>query len=126
MLIYRAPLPSTEAWPVVWVWSALLTLRQKARRRRNIAAAIEALQQLRARLAGAKTRLRGAAEIDLQFKVIVEKYHVGRYLKVRPTVREEHQSVQADAAGSPRTRELMTSDRSLSPTQVLEAHKGEP
>jgi len=42
------------------------------------------------RLAGAKTRLRGAAEIDLQIKVIVEKHHVGRYLKVRRTVREEH------------------------------------
>ena len=41
---YRAPLPSAEAWPVVWVWSALLTLRQEARRRRNIAAAIEELQ----------------------------------------------------------------------------------
>jgi hypothetical protein len=75
----------------VWVWSSLLTLRQEARRRRNIAAAIEALQQLRARLAGAKTRLRGAAEIDLQLKMILEKHHVGRYLKVRRIVREEHQ-----------------------------------
>jgi transposase len=93
--VWRAPLPSAEAWPVVWVWSPLLTLRQEARRRRNIAAAIEALQQLRARLAGAKTRLRGAAEIDLQIKVILEKHHVGRYLKVRRTVREEHQFKQA-------------------------------
>jgi transposase len=92
--VWRAPLPSAEAWPVVWVWSPLLTLRQEARRRRNIAAAIEALQQLRARLAGAKTRLRGAAEIDLQLKVILEKHHVGRYLKVRRTVREEHQYKQ--------------------------------
>lgn len=92
--VYRAPLPSAEAWPVVWVWSALLTLRQEARRRRNIAAAIEALQQLRARLAGAKTRLRGVAEIDLQLKLILEKHHVGRYLKVWRTVREEHQYKQ--------------------------------
>lgn len=92
--VYRAPIPSAEAWPVVWVWSPLLTLHQEARRRRNIAAAIEALQQLRARLAGAKARLRGAAEIDLQLKVILEKHHVGRYLKVRRTVREEHQYKQ--------------------------------
>src|SRR6516164_8622885 len=87
----RASLPSAEAWPVVWVWSPLLTLRQEARRRRNIAAAIEELQRLRARLAGSKTRLRGAAEIDLQIRTILEKHHVARYLKVRRTVCEEHE-----------------------------------
>jgi transposase len=155
--VYRAPLPSAEAWPVVWVWSALLTLRQEARRRRNIAAAIEELQQLRARLAGAKTRLRGAAEIDLQLKMILEKHHVVRYLKVRRTVREEHQYKQTqrgrpgpDTAYRKITRRrfdiewamddeviaydhksdgmypLMTNDRSLSPAQVLQAHKGQP
>ncbi len=155
--VWRAPLPSAEAWPVVWVWSPLLTLRQEARRRRNIAAAIEALQQLRARLAGAKTRLRGAAEIDLQLKVILEKHHVGRYLKVRRTVREEHQYKQTQRGRpGPETAyrkvikrrfdiewtmdeeaiaydhqsdgmyPLMTNDRSLSPAQVLEAHKGQP
>ena len=155
--VYRAPLPSAEAWPVVWVWSALLTLRQEARRRRNIAAAIEELQQLRARLAGAKTRLRGAVEIDLQLKMILEKHHVGRYLKVRRTVREEHQYKQTqrgrpgpDTAYRKITRRrfdiewatddeaiaydhksdgmypLMSNDRSLSPAQVLQAHKGQP
>jgi transposase len=92
--VWRAPLPSAEAWPVVWVWSPLLTLRQEARRRRNIAAAIEQLQQLRARLVGARTRLRGAAEIDLQIRTILEKLRVERYLKVRRTVREEHEFKQ--------------------------------
>jgi transposase len=89
--VWRASLPSAEAWPVVWVWSTLLTLRQEARRRRNIAAAIEDLQQLRARLSGARTRLRGAAEIDLQIRTVLEKLRVGRYLKVRRTVREQHE-----------------------------------
>ncbi len=88
--VHRAPLPSAETWSVVWVWSTLLTLRQEARRRRNIAAATEELKRLRERLAGAKTRLRGAADIDLQVKVILEKYHVSRYLKVSRTVREEY------------------------------------
>ena len=54
-----------QAWSIVWVWSTLLTLRQHARRLRNIAAAVEEFQQLRQRLASAKTRLRGAPEIDL-------------------------------------------------------------
>lgn len=92
--VWRAPLPSAEAWSVVWVWSTLLTLRQEARRRRNIAAATEELKALRERLAGAKARLRGAAEIDLKLSMILERHHVGRYLKVRRTVREEHRYKQ--------------------------------
>ena len=58
--VHRAPLPSMEAWSIVWVWSTLLTLRQHARRLRNIAAAIEEFERLRQRPASAKTRLRGA------------------------------------------------------------------
>ena len=93
--VHRAPLPSMEAWSIVWVWSTLLTLRQHARRLRNIAAAVEELQHLRQRLASSKTRLRGAPEIDLQIKLIQDKHHVGRYLKVRRIVREEHVFKQA-------------------------------
>ena len=37
--VYSAPLPSAEGWTVVWIWSTLLTLRQEARRQRNVAAA---------------------------------------------------------------------------------------
>ena len=88
--VWRAPLPSAEVWSVVWVWSALLTLHQEARRRRNIAAATEQLTQLHERLAGPKARLRGAAEIDLKLKMILETHHVGRYLKVKRIVREDH------------------------------------
>jgi transposase len=88
--VHRAPLPSMEGWSIVWVWSTVLTLRQHARRLRNLAAADEQLQQLRQRLASAKTRLRGAAEIDLAVKLILDKYHVARYLKARRIVREEH------------------------------------
>lgn len=55
--VHRAPLPSAETWSVVWVWSTLLTLRQEARRRRNIAAAIEELKRLRERLAGGKDKV---------------------------------------------------------------------
>ena len=88
--VYRAALPSAEVWSIVWVWSSLLTLRQEAKRRKDIAAATEELNDLRERLTGAKTRLRGAAEIDLQIKMLLDKHHVNRYLKVSRTVREEH------------------------------------
>ncbi len=93
--VHRAPLPSMEAWSIVWVWSTLLTLRQHARRLRNIAAAIEDFERLRQRLASSKTRLRGAPEIDMQIKLTLDKHHVGRYLKVRRIVREEHVFKQA-------------------------------
>jgi transposase len=93
--LYKAPLPSAEVWTVVWVWSTLLRLRQEARRRRNIVAASEALSALRQRLASPKTRKRSAAEIDLQVAQILEHYHVGRYLKVGRSVREEHRYKQS-------------------------------
>jgi len=93
--VHRAALPSMEGWSIVWVWSTVLTLRQHARRLRNIAAAVEEFERLRQRLASTKTRLRGAPEIDLQIKLIVDKHHVGRYLKVRRVVREEHVFKQA-------------------------------
>ena len=88
--VYRDRLPSTEAWPVIWVWSTLLSLHHNARRHRNIAAAAEKLQGLRARLASARARLRGAAQIDLEVAQILEHYRVGRYLKVKRTVRQTH------------------------------------
>jgi transposase len=88
--VYSAPLPSAEGWTVVWIWSTLLTLRQEARRQRNVAAANEELAELRERLAGPRTRLRRAADIDFQIKTILEKHHVVRYIKVERTVREDH------------------------------------
>jgi transposase len=93
--VYRAPLPSAEVFLVVWVWSTLLTLRQAARRRSKIAAATEDLVELRERIAGAKARLRGAAEIDLKVNSILDKHHVSRYLKVSRIVREEYVFKQA-------------------------------
>ena len=88
--VYRAPPLSAEVCVVVWVWSSLLTLRQEARRRANIAAAVHDLNGLRERLAGAKTRLRGAAEIDLTVTKLLDKHHVARYLTVKRVTREEH------------------------------------
>ena len=155
--VHRAELPSAELWTIVWVWSTLLTLHQHARRQRNIAAAIEELSALRQRLASTRARLRGAAQIDLKVALIIEQHHVGRYLKVKRTVREEHSYKQArrgrpgpgmayrritrrrydiewglDEAAiaydqkSDGMYPLITNDRSLSPAQVLEAHKGQP
>ena len=88
--VFRAPLPSRESWPVIWVWSALLALRQEQRRRERIAAAIEQLGELRQRLASPKTRIRRAAEVERRIKEILDHNRVGRYVQVRRTTQEEH------------------------------------
>ncbi|HEX2681149.1 MAG TPA: IS1634 family transposase, partial [Candidatus Dormibacteraeota bacterium] len=85
-----APMPASEGWPIIWVYSTILGLRQEFRRRKNLTVAEQALTGLRDRLAAARARLRGAAQIDLEVVEILQKYSVGRYLKVRRVVREEH------------------------------------
>ena len=88
--LYRDPIGSMEAWPIIWVWSTLLTAHQRARRQRTLTAAIEALTALRQRILSARARLRGAARIDLEVEKILEHYHVRRYLKVKRIARPEH------------------------------------
>jgi transposase len=155
--VFRASLPSREAWSVIWVWSTLLTLRQEQSRRERLAAALEALGELRTRLASPRTRLRTAREVDRRVEQILAQHKAGRYLDVRRTEREEHRFRQwrrgrpgAQTAYRKLTRRrwdvewtldeaaiaydrksdgmypLLTNDRTLTPAQVLEAHKGQP
>jgi len=155
--VFKPELASAELYGIVWVWSTLLSLHQTHRRQKHLAAATEQLTELKRRLAGARARLRGAAQIDLQVAQILERYSVGRYLKVSRVVREEHTFKQEhrgrpgpDTAYRRVTRKrydiewvtddqaiaydkksdgmypLLTNDRSLTPTQVLTAHKGQP
>jgi transposase len=93
--VFKAPLPSAELFTIVWVLSTLLRLHQGHRRQKRLAAAGEHLQALRRRLAAARARLRGAAQIDQEVAQILERYDVGRYLKVRRVVREEHRFKQS-------------------------------
>ena len=155
--VFKPELASAELYGIVWVWSTLLSLHQTHRRQKHLAAATEQLTELKRRLAGARARLRGAAQIDLQVAQILERYSVGRYLKVSRVVREEHTFKQErrgrpgpDTAYRRVTRKrydiewvtddqaiaydkksdgmypLLTNDRSLTPAQVLTAHKGQP
>jgi transposase len=88
--VFRSPVPSMEVWPITWVWSALLTLRHRARRQRNISAALEQLQAMHQGLIKARARLRGAKDIDKRVAQILAQHSVGRYLTVKRIVREEH------------------------------------
>jgi transposase len=88
--VYRDPVGSAEGFAIIWVWSTLLTLRQQARRHRNIATAIEALTALKRRILGPRSRVRGGPRIDLEVELILEKNRVRRYLKVKRVPRPEH------------------------------------
>ena len=155
--VFKPELPSAELYAITWVWSTLLSLHQTHRRQKHLAAAIERLTELKRRLAAARARLRGAAQIDLQVAQILERSSVARYLKVSRVVREEHSFKQSrrgrpgpETAYRKITRRrydiewaldaqaiaydqksdgmypLLSNDRSLSPAQVLTAHKGQP
>lgn len=155
--VFKPAVPSMEVWPITWVCSALLTLRHRARRQRNISAAVEELELLHQRLIKARARLRGAKQIDQRVEKILSQHFVDRYVKIKRIVREEHSFKQA-RRGRPGphtayrriTRKrydiewtidqaaidydeksdgmypLLSNDRSLTPIQVLQAHKGQP
>ncbi len=88
--VFRDPFGSAEGFSLIWVWSTLLTLRQQARRHRNIATATEAITDLRRRILGARSRIRGGGRIDLEVEMILEKHRARRYLKVKRVPRPEH------------------------------------
>jgi len=155
--VFKPELPSAELYRIVWVWSTLLQLHQTHRRQKHLASAIEQLGDLKRRLAAARARLRGAAQIDFEVAQILERYNAARYLRVKRVVREQH-SFKQSHRGRPGpnttfrkiTRRrydiewsldqeaiaydqrsdgrypLLTNDRSLTPAQVLTAHKAQP
>jgi transposase len=155
--VYKPELPSKEGWPVIWVWSTLLTLHHAASPDRRLAAALEALRELKQRLAAPRGRRPKAEEVDLRVNQILEQYHVTRYVKVT-RMQREHSVFKQQRRGRPSkdtayrkltkyrvdiewcidpaivaydqrsdgTYPLLTNDRSLSPAQVLAAHKAQP
>lgn len=155
--VFLAPLPSREAWPVVWVYSSLSALRQEQTRREHIAAAVQKLTDLQKRLHTKKNRIRKAAEVDQRTENILQRYKVARYVKVSRRLSREHRFHQVHRGRPgpttsyrrvPRRRwdlqwqidneaveydrksdgmyPLLTNDRTLQLSTVLEAHKGRP
>lgn len=93
--VFRYPLPSREAWPIIWVYSALLRLKQDRTRMERLAGATEALAALKLRLASPKSRLRKGPKVEGAVAEIFRRYEVRRYLKVHKHRREEHQFKQS-------------------------------
>jgi transposase len=154
---FRASIPSREAWPVIWVYSNLLQMRQGHRRQERIARAEQELEALDRQLAGKRPRLRSKRLIRERVDELLEQHRVARYLlgeifaepqhefrqigpgrpsaktqyrrttkrrwRLRWTLDEERIAYDRKSDGM---YPLLTNDRSLSPQQVLEAHKRQP
>lgn len=98
--VFRYPIPSREGWPVTWVWSSSLALRQEQTRREHVAAAIEELRDLQEQLSSSRGRWRDRQRLDERIERILGRGRVRRYLRVRPVRREEH-SFRQERRGRP-------------------------
>lgn len=86
----RYRMPSAEGWPVVWLKSDLLALKQERRRQERLASAQQELEDLKSRLLGPRPRLRTRAAICERTDAIVTTCQVSSYLKVKVCQLEEH------------------------------------
>lgn len=142
---------------MIWVFSALLALRQEKRRRERIAKAGQLLDDLNARLISPRSKGRTRPALQMQVDPIVGEHKVSRYMAVK-LIRDERHTYRQATRGRPgnntryvrKTRKfwrlawqvdeekiaydrksdgmypLLTNDRSLSDTEVFEAHKRQP
>jgi transposase len=155
--VQRAKLPSSEGWPVTWIFSNLLALKQEHRRRERIAKAAQALEELAAKLTGPKPRLKTKADIHARIDNILVGNQVKQYLTVkldsvelhafkqtkrgRPGPKTKYQRTTKkawhltwtvnddairDAHASDGMYPLLSNDTTLTPQQVLAAHKRQP
>jgi transposase len=87
---FRWELPSQEGWPVTWVYSTLLELKQRQRRLEHLHHAIEQLAQLDRRLQGPRPRRKVGRDLDQQVREILERFDVVNYLRIEYWTEERH------------------------------------
>ncbi len=92
---FKHQLPSKEGWPVIWLWSALLALKQEQSRRERIAKAEEQLGELQAQLTSAKSRRRSHEDVTERVAAILSGQQVSRWLEVEIHGTEAHRYRQA-------------------------------
>lgn len=94
--VFRAHLPSREAWPVVWLYSSLLALRQESRRRERIAQVEAALTEFNGKLTGSRPRRRKRADVEERVDEILAHSRAKRYFVIEFYHGEEHSYRQAN------------------------------
>jgi transposase len=92
---HRAELPSRELWPVVWVYSSLLALRQDRRRRERIARAKETFADLNAKLSAPRAHRRKRTDLQQRLDDILAETRTKKYFNIELYQGEEHHFRQA-------------------------------
>lgn len=98
--VAKDTLPSKEGWPIIWVFSHLLSLRQEQTRREQLAKARQELEKLERQLEGKKPRLRSKGDIQAKLAAILKTEKLKRYLRIRIQRKDEHVFRQ-ETAGRP-------------------------
>lgn len=88
--VWRSDMPSLEGWPVTWVYSSRLALKQSARRQERVDRAKQDLERLQASLSSPRSRLKKRSVIHERLKDILTGQDVTRYLRVRVGQEELH------------------------------------
>jgi transposase len=119
--VFRHPLPSREGWPVIWVWSNLLTLHQQQSRRERLACAVQELETFKQRLEGKRPRVRTLEELEAKSYKTLERWKVRRYIEVKARQVEKYEFRQ-EHRGRPRsgTRYKRLTKRRLSLTWEID------
>ncbi len=81
--VWRDDIPSREAWPVTWVYGSLLAAHHDRLRHEHIQKVQEELRDLQKRLLSKRRMRRTKADIWVLVKVLLARYQVAEYLKVR-------------------------------------------
>lgn len=77
---FRAPLPSAEGYPIIWVHSTAKAARDGASRRARIEAGAAALDALSVRLAGPKCRLKTPVAIEAEAAAALARAGATRWI----------------------------------------------
>ena len=93
--VFRYPIPSREGWPVIWIRSTLLALKQQQTRRERLASAMQDLDKLNGQLAGPRPRLKSKELIRQAVEGILARRKVLRYLPVKIVADDKHEYRQA-------------------------------
>ncbi len=93
--VFRSLLCSQEGWPVTWVFSELLRVRQERSRLQRIAAANVELQWLARRLSGPKPHLKSKGRVLERVEAILRRFRVQGYVRFELRRQERHQFRQA-------------------------------
>ncbi len=98
--VHTADLPSREGWPIVWVYSTLLALKQKQGRTERLERAKEEIEDLDRKLQGPRARQRSRRQLADTVGEILGRLCVVPYLNVEIWTEEIHRFRQ-DRKGRP-------------------------